>query len=215
MFWEYVYKIGRVAEPVLIQFLASLIVNMIGVGGLHITDAAFLTSATAVLLLPLFLWMYRADGMAREERAHRLRGADYAALAAGGLLANLILTRVVNLLVYSMPAELSNEVQEQLFGSAMLFQLLGLGLVVPVMEEVLFRGLVYNRLRGYTKTVWSAAALSAAVFAAVHGNLIQMLFAFPMGLLLAAVYHRYQTLRAPVVFHMAVNISSVLATAIM
>ena len=83
---------------------------------------------------------------------------------------------------------------------------------MPIMEEVLFRGLVYNRLKAYNNEWWSMI-LAAGIFAVYHGNPLQILFAFPMGLLILAVYEKEETLLAPVVLHMAVNISSILFTA--
>ena len=80
------------------------------------------------------------------------------------------------------------------------------------MEEVLFRGLVYNRLKAYNNE-WLSIILAAGIFAVYHGNAMQILFAFPMALLILAVYEKWNTLLAPVIFHMAVNISSILITA--
>ena len=88
----------------------------------------------------------------------------------------------------------------------------GIGIIVPIMEEVLFRGLVYNRLKAYNNEWWSMI-LAAGIFAVYHGNPLQILFAFPMGLLILAVYEKEETLLAPVVLHMAVNVSSILFTA--
>lgn len=203
MFWQSVDKVGRVIGPVLIHYLAANLISMLG---LH-ADAAFLTSLTAVLVLPLFVWLYKKDRRFSEEES-RLTAADAAGIAALGIAANLFFTFLLNVCMQVFPMQ--NRTQEALFASSLAVQLIGVGILVPVMEEVLFRGLVYQRLTGYTRSAWSAAVLAAAVFAVYHGNLIQMLFAFPMALLLIAVYRKWRTLKAPIVFHMAVNLSSVL-----
>ncbi|MDO5538931.1 MAG: type II CAAX endopeptidase family protein [Eubacteriales bacterium] len=221
MFWMIADKVGRVLAPILIHFLVS---NVIGIwfttGGLH-ADAAFLTSITAVLVLPLFLWMYKKDceiqtGSADENRERRsekrrMRLWDYVFLAVLGTICNMVLTFVLNFVLYH--SGLSNEVQEALFGSSFIVQLTGLGIIIPLMEEVLFRGLVYKRLKGYTKNVWAAILGASALFAVYHGNIIQMMFAFPMGILLVILYRKWDSLKAPVTFHAAVNISSVLIAA--
>lgn len=211
MFWDIVYKAGRVIGPVLVHFLVQ---NLIGMTGLH-ADAAFVASATAVLLLPLFLWLYRQDRAVSGGEKKRIGPAACLLIAAGGVCCNAALTAALNWLMWKTGIQLSNTVQESLFASSLAMQAVGIGVFVPAMEEVLFRGLVYNRLRGYTKTVWMAALLSAALFAAYHGNWLQILFAFPMGVILALVYHRWGTLKAPVIFHMAVNLSSILMTAML
>lgn len=131
------------------------------------------------------------------------------------LMCNLGFTILGNLLIQAVSAvfsmEISNTVQEGLFSSNVIMQLMGIGIVVPVMEEVLFRGLVYNRFKDYNKE-WLSGILGAAVFAIYHGNLMQIIFAFPMALIITETYRRNKTLAAPILFHVTVNISSVLIT---
>lgn len=210
MFWELADKAGRVIGPVLIHYL---VINIIYMMRLH-ADAAFLTSIAAVIVLPLFWQMYRKD---EERYARRTPGKlmppDYLKIAALGIVCNVGLTLMMNWVLSFF--SFSNQTQEALFGSNLIVQLAGIGIIVPVMEEVLFRGIVYNRLKGYTKTVKSAAVLAAAVFAVYHGNVVQILFAFPMALILIALYEKWGTLRADITFHMAVNLSSVIFTAVL
>lgn len=210
MFWELADKAGRVIGPVLIHYL---VINIIYMMRLH-ADAAFLTSIAAVIVLPLFWQMYRKD---EERYARRTPGKlmppDYLKIAVLGIVCNVGLTLVMNWVLSFF--SFSNQTQEALFGSNLIVQLAGIGIIVPVMEEVLFRGIVYNRLKGYTKTVKSAAVLAAAVFAVYHGNVVQILFAFPMALILIALYEKWGTLRADITFHMAVNLSSVIFTAVL
>lgn len=210
MFWELADKVGRVIGPVLIHYL---VINIIYMMRLH-EDAAFLTSIAAVIVLPLFWQMYRKD----EERcARRMPGKlvplDYLKIAALGIVCNAALTLVMNGILSFF--SFSNQTQEALFGSDLIVQIVGIGIIVPIMEEVLFRGIVYNRLKGYTKTAKSAMILAAAVFAVYHGNVVQMLFAFPMALILIALYEKWGTLRADIIFHMTVNLSSVILTAVL
>lgn len=210
MFWELADKAGRVIGPVLIHYLVA---NIVGMMRLH-ADAAFLTSMTAVLVLPLFWRMYRNDRILYgREAPKKMKWQDYLGIAALGIACNIALTLVMNVLLSYVPV--SNEVQENLFQSNLLIQLFGVGILVPFMEEVLFRGLVYNRLRGYTRTAQPAMVLAAVIFAVYHGNIVQMLFAFPMALIMTALYQRWNTLKASTAFHMAVNLSSVLITAIL
>ena len=209
MFLELADKVGRVIGPVLIHYLE---INIISMMRLH-ADAAFLTSIAAVLVLPLFWQMYKKDKELTGRRTPEMTVLDYVKIAALGIVCNLLLTLVMNWILSFF--SFSNQTQEALFGSNLAVQLVGVGMIVPIMEEVLFRGIVYNRLKGYTKTAQSAVILAAAIFAVYHGNVVQMLFAFPMALILIAVYEKWGTLRACITFHMAVNLSSVILTAVL
>lgn len=208
---DFFFKTVRVLEPVLIHYVVSNLVGMAGTAiGLH-TDAALLTMITALLVLPLFLQMMRRDRADRgEEKETALSIWEYGKIASLGVASNLALTVVLNLMLVHFP--FSSQVQERLFASGMAAQVVGLGVIVPLMEEVAFRGLVYDRLKDYNKK-WSAALIAAAIFALYHGNIVQILFAFPMALIIIGVYRKWSTLKAPVAFHMAVNLSSILLTA--
>lgn len=200
-------KIGRVVGPVVIHFF---IINMVNMVGLH-EDAAFLTTLAAIVALPIFLFWYREDSKFEAKRERKLPICDILAIILLAICANLILTMVMNQLqvFFSLP----NDSQERLFASNLATQIIGIGIIVPIMEEVLFRGLVYRRLMAYNDS-WGSLLLAAAMFAVYHGNLVQIIFAFPMGMILIWVYRKWETLLAPVVFHITVNLSSVIMMAV-
>ena len=112
-------------------------------------------------------------------------------------------------LEFLMPFSLYHGRWEELLSGRMVFQILGMGLIVPVTEELVFRGLVYRRLERYLPGA-AAVLLGAALFAAYHGNLLQVLFAFPMGIVLILLYRHYGTLKMPILFHAASNLTAIL-----
>ncbi len=87
-------------------------------------------------------------------------------------------------------------------------QLLGPGLLVPLTEELIFRGLLYGRMRTRLQ-MKQAVLLSALLFAFYHGNPVQILYAFPMALLLAILYERGESLIYPILFHMGANLTAI------
>ena len=141
------------------------------------------------------------------ERQPRLRLAAFGLLcfAAGGLM-NLAWSGVLNLL--QVTEHFSNQQQELLFAGDYLVQILGLGVVVPLSEELIFRGLTYRRMRRLFP-VRTAVILSALLFAVYHGNVVQMLFAFPMAVALAMVFERGKLFAFPLLFHMGANLTAI------
>jgi len=77
-------------------------------------------------------------------------------------------------------------------------------LIVPAVEETLFRRLLYGSLRRRW-SVLPAAALSSSVFAALHLSLPGFLPYLAIGLLLCCLYERYASLLAPAAAHGALN----------
>ncbi|MCD7956657.1 MAG: CPBP family intramembrane metalloprotease [Lachnospiraceae bacterium] len=103
----------------------------------------------------------------------------------------------------------SNETQEALFASSFFMQLFGPGLLVPIAEELIFRGLLYARMRTRLQA-GPAIVISALLFALYHGNPIQMIYAFPMAVVLALLYERGGNLIYPILFHMGANLTAIL-----
>ena len=83
--------------------------------------------------------------------------------------------------------------------------------LAPLSEEFLFRGIFYRRLRTLCRPV-PAVLTGALVFALFHGNLLQGLYAFLLGILLLYVYETSHSLLAPIVLHTAANLASLVMT---
>lgn len=79
------------------------------------------------------------------------------------------------------------------------------GIISPFVEEIVFRGLTYNRMRRFFGIPLSVI-VTALLFAGFHGNLAQFLYALCMGVLLALCYEWVKSFAAPLLFHMAANI---------
>jgi uncharacterized protein len=77
-------------------------------------------------------------------------------------------------------------------------------LIGPVVEEFLFRGLLLRGLLTLQRSI-VAVPVGAAIFAAFHCNIWQLLPAFCMGLLFGWVYVRTRSLATCIVGHMAWN----------
>ena len=84
---------------------------------------------------------------------------------------------------------------------------LTVGLLAPAAEELIFRGLVFRRMKDFMNP-WAAIILSALLFGIYHGNIIQFLYASLMGILLAVIYHRTGTLWTSILAHVVANLWS-------
>lgn len=90
------------------------------------------------------------------------------------------------------------------YGIPLIARMVCYEIVAPVAEELLFRQVIYIRLRRFAPT-WIAVVVSALLFGIYHGNLVQGIYAFIMGCLLALVYEWTRSLAAPILFHMIAN----------
>ena len=168
------------------------------------------TGLAAILALPPFLRMYRQDRTDHKEAAGKRTISTLAAFclaaAAAGAGASVILTGIME--AAGVYERFSNAVQEQLLSSAVFLRILVIVFLAPVEEELLFRGLIYGRMREWFSFSVSAL-LSSMLFAAGHGNMIQFLYAFPMALLLAVIREKSGSFLPAVAFHMGANLMAV------
>lgn len=102
-------------------------------------------------------------------------------------------------------------VKSELYSPALAEQLLCTVLFIPAAEELCFRAHIYALLRDRF-TFWTAALFSALAFGMFHGNAVQGLYGFLLGILLAWIYERFHSFWAAYLFHMAANFLSVLLT---
>lgn len=78
------------------------------------------------------------------------------------------------------------------------------GIISPLAEEILFRGLIYNRLKKFFPIGISMVA-SAALFGLYHGNMVQALYGILLGLLIAYGYEITGHFAVPVFMHGIAN----------
>lgn len=101
------------------------------------------------------------------------------------------------------------DVSKALFEGNIIIQIITVVIIAPIVEELLFRGLIQKRLCEDMKAKYGIL-ISAFLFAVYHMNVVQGLYAFAIGLLLGYTLEKYKTLLAPIIFHMVANGVSVL-----
>ncbi len=87
--------------------------------------------------------------------------------------------------------------------SQLITLLLG-GFVIPIGEELFFRGFLHNWLRNRL-AMWPAILVSAFIFSVFHLIPLQMLMVFPMGVMTAWLYEKSKSLAAPIALHIVNN----------
>lgn len=82
--------------------------------------------------------------------------------------------------------------------------ILSSGIIGPIYEEILFRFLLYNRLRKQY-SIKIAMGITTIIFALSHLSLIKIIYAFILGIILVLVYEDKKNLLAPILVHIGAN----------
>lgn len=208
------FRIWRIACPVLVYYIVSELVYFalelsLGTETQNYMQKQLLCAAATI---PFTLVFYREDGRAASEKQSLKQNVMRCFCAAlGGASLGIAVNNVLAmtpLIGYSKGFQTANAA---FFAGSVAFELLGSCLVIPIAEELLFRGVVFRRLRllvGGTPAV----VCSALLFGVMHFNLVQFLYASALGLFLAWLYARTGRLSAAVLAHMAANLAAVVRT---
>lgn len=86
-------------------------------------------------------------------------------------------------------------------------------LLGPIVEELLFRGLVFHYLERI-KTGWFPIVLSGVAFGVWHGELVQVVYAALIGIALGIVYAKTHSLKVTIIIHVLNNFLSTLPPAL-
>lgn len=125
----------------------------------------------------------------------------------------LIVFGIVNFIPFIIKGPIDGyETLEQL--SVPTFKMIiSVSLLAPIVEEIMCRGLIFDNARKNTNVI-AALIIQAVVFSAIHGNIVQSIYAFFLAIIFALVYMKTETLLAPVIMHIVHNAVNVLAAAL-
>ena len=225
----------RIAVPILLYgLLAMLCPWFFGIlwgGRLLEPDAGmWFLSAENFLMLPILWLLYRQDLKGREQygrglcqkegQPHNFGKQDRdCRFGIGDLLLVMLgavcISRGVNYLLPLTPLPYwfpgYEAASEEIYRCSLMSQIAAGMISAPLLEEVLMRGILYTRLKEFSKRPQTAMLLSGMIFGLFHGNVVQGVYAFVMGVFFALVYEAYDSLFPPVAAHMTANGMSVLA----
>lgn len=99
-----------------------------------------------------------------------------------------------------------NSVHEMQYGVEFAAGLILYGIISPLAEETVFRGILYNRMKQcFNYPI--ALLVSSLFFGLYHGNLVQAAYGTLLGILIAYMYEKFHNFAAPILFHAVANIS--------
>ncbi|SHH70027.1 CPBP family intramembrane glutamic endopeptidase [Massilia sp. CF038] len=198
------------AALMLVEYIiGSAMYDMRGAMGLEPRDIAGMMMIVSNGLIFTFLMEYK--GLSYRELFHSSAsqaGASLALIVPAILLTVPALIMVVGFLleivVRLFPLSPSQMDMFKEMGSGSVGSIIITCLLAPVLEEMLFRGIILRSfLLQYPR--WISIFASAAIFGAAHMNVYQFTAAFILGLFLAWLYQRTKSLVPCIVLHAVYN----------
>jgi hypothetical protein len=165
-----------------------------------------LTAASAIVTFGIYVLMFRKKEINLFHRC-KLKKISYKTsliIVLSSLGLSLFSGSLVNILINIFPSynEASAAIESNM---SSILGVISVVLIIPILEEVLFRGLIYNELKTHLNIV-IAIIFQSLLFAIAHGNMLQGIYAFIMGAVVAIIYDKTGSIFAPILFHVMYNL---------
>ncbi len=127
----------------------------------------------------------------------------------------IFLNFFVTLLFYIIPFPLEwvnayADSVEKTVNTPVFFLTLTVAVLAPLIEETVFRGLIFSSLKSALPTV-AAVLISSALFGIMHASIIWMLYAFLMGIVLSFMCVLSGSIIPSLVMHISFNITGLVS----
>lgn len=212
----FIYMIGAGILAMLFYSLQNPDASQIAMMEVY-TDAVFKAATGGVLLyhilsLPIYgLWYY--FGCERPKLKQSVKNVSVKAVVISvlaGIVMCLLSNAIVGLEQYILPdivAEFVRMMEDMNFGNDILSTAAAV-LLAPIGEELVCRGLILYYAKKALPKFFLANILQALLFGVMHGNLVQGMYAFAIGLVLGYLAERYHSLIPCMILHFTVNFST-------
>lgn len=237
------FKSAGVVYPLLVYFVViSVAMNLISAIAVKLgidpqkQYMAIQTIATAVTI-PFIYTFYRKDRLEPttcqqhlseifEQKDKNEKLLDGILMFLTGAVTGIALNNLMAMTVLEQISEGYQEAEQNFFAGGVLFEVLGACLLTPVLEEMLYRSVIYGRLydiivpykvadteakkkRNRNNRIMTVV-FSALIFGVMHMNLVQFVYATLLGIMLSWFVETSGHLYGAVVAHIGANLMSVL-----
>ena len=142
----------------------------------------------SIVFIPLFYSIYRKY----QVKCNKFNVLKYLLIALlFAFIYNLYLSIITDYKVSTLPIYI---------------QIISSGIIGPILEELLFRGIVYNKLKEFN-SIKKSMIISTIIFSLMHFSIIDSIYTLFIGYLLVYVYEKSKNLKYPIIIHICINTS--------
>lgn len=221
------YFIGYFAIQLVVSILFAVVIAISAMSGVGANDfdafmtqytnavleqtmlISFVSNAVTVIALVIF-FKIRKKRLTQETALYSVPYVHVLGAVMFGIGFAFLSPLITEFIPFSEAANSSFEsMYGMIFEGPWIFTVLGTVVGAPIVEELVFRGLVYTRLKSGMSPI-AAAVISALMFGIMHGELIWVISAFIAGLALVWVYEKTGSLACAIAVHMVNNALSII-----
>lgn len=185
---------------------------------LSLTNIFLLISSVITILALILIYKIKRRNYKEELQISKTKSVNIFYAIILGLCCWLFNSGVLSLVeeagLFSSQFEYMNDILAPISQGSILISMLTVGIVAPIAEEFLFRGVIYNTLKRKISIKWTII-IQAILFGAFHGNLVQGIYATLLGIVFGYVTYKTKSLWPAIIMHMVNNLTANIASFIL
>jgi len=223
LFWQVLLPILiYLGATTIVSFIFPIVMGILGKIDLSSSDSINLfvakygmaiTLISQIISLFILYFIYKKDERLYPKVSKKCNAT---AIIYGGLFVmsvGILSGYLMDLINYLFPSFGSSyeELENMLVSGGFVTVFLSTCILAPIVEEIMFRGLILNNLLS-KRNVWYSIILSALLFGLIHMNLLQGTNAFILGIALAIVFVKTRNIYACMLGHFLNNFISIIGS---
>ncbi|WMJ80870.1 CPBP family intramembrane glutamic endopeptidase [Clostridium sp. MB40-C1] len=206
---KFLYLVLYILEYIVIYFLVQTVVNVFIIWSMRkdvgIQNIDKMVSNCSFKVLPLVILMtfgiyYLLFKLKGE---NLIKYCDFNNKLKKKYIMSIVLLTIGFSLVVASMAELGGDIYNIRKDSFL--ELIALLIFIPVFEEILFRGIIFNKFRENID-LFSAVIIQAVIFGGFHGAIFQIVYTSILGIITALIYTWSDSIWAAILTHGIFNI---------
>lgn len=198
LIWPLLFSIGQIIIALIFSFIykkkksTKLEKQQDGLNNYINNHLIYIVIVTTIIFIPIFLYKYTG---------YQIKQNDFSFIKGIYLIIPAVcLALVLNLIINNIFKK-NKDLDDN---NNLIMTIISSGIIGPILEELLFRGIVFNELKTFNSLITSYF-LSVTIFALFHEKSSQILYAFIFGLILNFIYIKTNNLIYPIIFHISAN----------
>lgn len=174
----------------IVIIISGLIYNLLGYNDVDYFTTNILPIILLIFYILTIIYLYKKNNRKEPSLPHK----HYFPL----ILLGISIATLLNMLIFLIypPTKVPT--------ISTLLAIISSGLIGTIYEEILFRYLLYNRLKD-KYTIKKSIFITTLIFALIHLSPIKIIYAFILGLIINLSYEKHHNLLAPILIHISAN----------
>ena len=174
----------------LIIIISVLIYNLLGYNNLECFINSILPIILIIFYILTIIYLYKRNYIKEKSLSKK----EYFPLSILGIS----IATILNMIIFKLfPPPTTTPLP-------IIISIISTGIIGPIYEEILFRYILYNRLKK-KYSIKKSILITTIIFALTHLSPIKIIYAFLLGLTMNILYERHKNILAPILIHISAN----------